>query len=133
MCRCWKNFSLLSGRLPLLKLLELFACTLMLPATSIIITIHMPVRTSRILLVRFLSNQSANIFFGSFTLFSHYAHFYDQNHDDFLKLLRKLSCENLSLLYLTFIKLLEIFIKVLAAILRLEVLQVSLRSGSNFN
>ena len=38
------------------------------------ITIHMPVRTSRILLVRFLSNQSANIFFGSFTLFSHYAH-----------------------------------------------------------
>ena len=41
---------------------------------SVDITIHMPVRTSRILLVRFLSNQSANIFFGSFTLFSHYAH-----------------------------------------------------------
>ena len=30
---------------------------------SCIITIHIPVRTSRILLVRFLSNQSANIFF----------------------------------------------------------------------
>ena len=34
--------------------------------------------------------------------------------------------------YSTFIKLLERFIKVLAAILRLEVLQVSLRSSSNF-
>ena len=30
------------------------------------ITIHIPVRTSRILLVRFLSNQSANIFFWKF-------------------------------------------------------------------
>ena len=32
------------------------------PSYKISITIHMPVRTSRILLVRFLSNQSANIF-----------------------------------------------------------------------
>ena len=51
---------------------------------------------------------------------------------DFLKLLRKLSCENLSLLYLTFIKLLERFIKVLATILSLEVLQVSLSSSYIF-
>ena len=51
---------------------------------------------------------------------------------DFLKLLWKLSCENIYLLNSTFIKLLERFIKVLAAILRLEVLQVSLRSSSNF-
>ena len=52
-----------------------------------------------------------------------------ENHHDFLKLLRKLSCESLCLLYLTFIKLLERFIKVLAAILSLEVLQVSLSSS----
>ena len=51
---------------------------------------------------------------------------------DFLKLLQKLSCENISLLFLTFIKLLEIFIKVLAAILGIELLQVSLISSYNF-
>ena len=52
---------------------------------------------------------------------------------DFLKLLRKLSCENIFLLYWTFIKLLLRFIKVLAATLGREVLQVSLRISSNFN
>ena len=51
---------------------------------------------------------------------------------DFLKFLRKLSCENISLLYSTFIKLLERFIKVLAAILSLEVLLLSLCISSNF-
>ena len=40
---------------------------------------------------------------------------------DSLKLLRNLSCENISLLFLTFIKLLERFIKVLAEILSFEV------------
>ena len=43
---------------------------------------------------------------------------------DFLKLLRKLSCENIYLLYSTFIKLLEILIKDLAAILRPGVLLI---------
>ena len=51
---------------------------------------------------------------------------------DIVKLLRKLSFENIHLLYLTFIKLLEGFIEVLAAILSLEVLQVSLSSSYNF-
>ena len=51
---------------------------------------------------------------------------------DFLKLLRKLSCENIYLLYSTFIKLLERFIIILTAILGIEVLQVSLRSRFNF-
>ena len=49
----------------------------------------------------------------------------------FLILLRKLSCENIYLLYSILFKLLERFIKVLAAILVLEVLQVSLRSCTN--
>ena len=53
-------------------------------------------------------------------------------YDDFLNLLRKLSCEKIYLLYSNFMKLLERFIEVLAAILALEVLQVSLRSSSNF-
>ena len=53
-------------------------------------------------------------------------------YNDFLKLLRKLSCENIYLLYSTFIKLLEEFIKDLAEILSIEVLQVSLRSSFNF-
>ena len=44
----------------------------------------------------------------------------------FPKLLRKLSFETISLLYLTFIKLLEKFIKNLAAISAYEVLQLSL-------
>ena len=48
----------------------------------------------------------------------------------FLKFLRKLSHKTIYLLYSTFIKLIERFIKVLAAILVLEVLQVSLRSSS---
>ena len=51
---------------------------------------------------------------------------------DFLKLLRKFPSENIYLLYSTFIKLLGRFIKVLAAILSLEVLQVSLSSSYNF-
>ena len=50
----------------------------------------------------------------------------------FLKLLWKLSCQKISLLYLGFIKLLERFIDVLEAILSLEVLQVSLSSSYNF-
>ena len=54
-------------------------------------------------------------------------------HYDFLKLLRKLSCENIYLLYSTFIKLLERFINDLAEILSIEVLQVLLRSSFKFN
>ena len=53
-------------------------------------------------------------------------------YNDFLKLLRKFYCENIYLLYSTFIKLLEEFIKDLAEILSIEVLQVSLRSSFNF-
>ena len=48
----------------------------------------------------------------------------------FIKLLRKLSCENTTLLYPTFIKL-ENFTKALAAILSLEVLQIPLSSSYN--
>ena len=51
---------------------------------------------------------------------------------DFVKLLQNFSCENIFLLYLTFIKLQERFIKVLAAILSPDLLQVSLSSIYNF-
>ena len=46
--------------------------------------------------------------------------------------LQELSCKNNYLLYQTFIKLLERFIKELAAILRLEVPQVTLGSSYKF-
>ena len=46
------------------------------------------------------------------------------NHD-FLKLLRKFSRENISVLYLTFVRLLEQFNEVLAAVIVLEVLHGS--------
>ena len=51
---------------------------------------------------------------------------------DFVEILRKRSCENISLLYLTFIELLGRFIKVLATLSSLEVSEFSLASSSNF-
>ena len=53
------------------------------------------------------------------------------NFYDFPKLLQKLSCEIISLLNSSFVKLLERF-KILAAILTLEVLQVYLSNSSTF-
>ena len=53
-------------------------------------------------------------------------------YNDFLELLRKRSCENFPLLFSTIIKLLERLINNLAAILSLEVLQVSLSSSYKF-
>ena len=62
-------------------------------------------------------------------IFSKYFNVASNFNYGFLILLRKLSCENVSLLYSTFVKLLERFIKVLAAILGLELLLSSLSSS----